>query len=203
MNLINRAKNLLLTPKTEWQAIAAEQPNINQLIMNYLVPFVLLGALASFIGYGIIGFGVLGIRIAGMGWGLYYAITRIILGIGSVYITALVVDALAPSFGSEKNFGRSMQLVVYASTPSLVAGLFSFLPLLSGLIALAGAVYSIYLWYLGIGPIKQTAEDKKVVYLLVTYAVLLVAYFLISMVLGIILLPLFGLSSAMSGGFHL
>lgn len=203
MNLINRAKNLLLTPKTEWQVIAAEQPNNNQLIMSYLLPLVLLSAVASFIGYGIIGFGVLGIRVVGMGWGLYYAITRIILGIGSVYVTAFVVDALAPSFGSEKNLGRSMQLVVYASTPSLVAGLFTFLPLLSGLVALAGAIYSIYLWYLGIGPMKQTPEDKKVVYLLVTYAVLLVVYFVISMVLGLILMPLFGLSSALSGGFHL
>lgn len=203
MNLINRAKNLLLTPKTEWQVIAAEQPNNNQLIMSYLLPLVLLSAVASFIGYGIIGFGVLGIRVVGMGWGLYYAITRIILGIGSVYVTAFVVDALAPSFGSEKNLGRSMQLVVYASTPSLVAGLFTFLPLLSGLVALAGAIYSIYLWYLGIGPMKQTPEDKKVVYLLVTYAVLLVVYFVISMVLGLILLPLFGLSSGLSGGFHL
>ncbi len=203
MNLINRAKNLLLTPKTEWQVIAAEQPNNNQLIMSYLLPLVLLSAVASFIGYGIIGFGILGIRVVGMGWGLYYAITRIILGIGSVYVTAFVVDALAPSFGSEKNLGRSMQLVVYASTPSLVAGLFTFLPLLSGLVALAGAIYSIYLWYLGIGPMKQTPEDKKVVYLLVTYAVLLVVYFVISMVLGLILLPLFGLSSGLSGGFHL
>lgn len=202
MSLVNRAKNMLLTPKTEWQAISLEQPVNNNIIMNFLVPLVLLGALAAFIGYGFIGFSVLGIHTAGISWGIYNAILRVVLGIGSVYITAFILDALAPSFGSQKDFGRSLQLVVYGSTPSLVAGLFAFLPLLSGLASLAGAVYSIYLWYLGLGPIKNTPEDKKVVFLLVTYAVLLVAYFIISLVLGLILLPIFGLG-AMAGGFHL
>lgn len=193
---------MLLTPKTEWQVISLEQPVNNQIIMGYLVPFVLLGALAAFIGYGLIGFSVLGYHTGGISWGIYNAILRIILGIGSVYVTALVLDALAPSFGSQKDFGRSLQLVVYASTPSLVAGLFAFFPLLSGIVALAGAVYSIYLWYLGLGPIKNTPEDKKVVYLLVTYAVLLVAYFILSAIVGLILLPIFGLG-AMGAGFHL
>ncbi len=202
MSLVNRAKNMLLTPKTEWQAISLEQPVNNNIIMGYLVPFVLLAAAAAFIGYGLIGFSVLGFHTVGISWGIYNAILRIVLGIGSVYVTAFVLDALAPSFGSQKDFGRSLQLVVYGSTPSLVAGLFAFLPLLAGLVALAGAVYSIYLWYLGLGPIKNTPEDKKVVFLLVTYAVLLVAYFILTAILGLILLPIFGLG-AMAGGFHL
>lgn len=202
MNLVNRAKNMLLTPKTEWQAVLEEQPVNNQIIMGYLVPFVLLGAVAAFIGYGLIGFSVLGFHTVGVSWGIYNAILRIVLGIGSMYVTAFVLDALAPSFGSQKDMGRSMQLVVYGSTPSLVAGLFAFLPLLSGIVALAGAVYSIYLWYLGLGPIKNTPEDKKVVYLLVTYAVLLVVYFILSAILALILLPIFGLGT-MAGGFHL
>ena len=54
-----------------------------------------------------------------------------------MYITALVVDALAPSFGSEKNFGRSLQLVAYGSTPTLVAGLFQILPLLASIESVA------------------------------------------------------------------
>ncbi|MEO7210063.1 MAG: YIP1 family protein, partial [Chitinophagaceae bacterium] len=94
------------------------------------------------------------------------------------------------------------QLVVYASTPSLVAGLFAFLPLLSSIVVLAGVVYTIYLWYLGLGPIKNTPEDKKVVYLLVTYAVLLVVYLILSAILALILIPIFGLG-ALAGGFHL
>ncbi len=202
MNLVNRAKNMLLTPKTEWQVISLEQPVNNQIIMGYLVPFVLLGALAAFIGYGLIGYNVLGIHTGSISWGIYNAIRGIILGIGSVYLTAFVLDALAPSFGSQKDFGRSLQLVVYASTPSLVAGLFAFLPLLSSIVVLAGVVYTIYLWYLGLGPIKNTPEDKKVVYLLVTYAVLLVVYLILSAILALILIPIFGLG-ALAGGFHL
>ena len=84
-----------------------------------------------------------------------------------MYITAFVVDALAPSFGSEKNFGRSFQLVAYGATPGLVAGLFAILPLLAGIGGLVGAVYSVYLWYIGLTPLKNTPEDKKVTYLVI------------------------------------
>src|SRR5689334_872699 len=131
MNLINRAKNMLFTPKTEWMVVAAETPNPGQIVMGYVVPLALAGAVAAFIGFGLIGLGFLG---ASTTWGLMYALIILINSILSVYITAFVVDALAPSFGSEKNFGRSMQLVAYGATPTLVAGLFMILPLLAGII---------------------------------------------------------------------
>ena len=119
--------------------------------------------------------------------------------VAGLLLTAFVVDALAPSFGSEKNFGRSLQLVAYGATPALVAGLFQILPLLSAIVGLAGAIYSLYLWYIGLGPIKNTPEDKKIVYLIVTFAVLLVVYFVVGAILTALLLPIFGLSY----GLHL
>ena len=30
MNLVDRAKNIIMTPKTEWPVIAAEEPNTNR-----------------------------------------------------------------------------------------------------------------------------------------------------------------------------
>ncbi len=193
MNLINRAKNMILTPKTEWEAVAAEKADVNQIIINYVVPFTIAGAVAAFIGYGLIGFGFGLFRFVGTSWGIYYALLLIIRYVAGMLITAFVADALAPSFGSEKNFGKSLQLVVYGSTPAFVAGLFSILPFLSAIIIGAGSIYSIYLWYLGLGPVKKTPEDKKIVYLIVTFAILLVVYFVIGAILRIILLPIFGL----------
>jgi hypothetical protein len=34
MNIVERAKNIIMTPKTEWSVIAGEQPNIAQIITN-------------------------------------------------------------------------------------------------------------------------------------------------------------------------
>lgn len=200
MNLVTRVKNMLVSPKTEWEVIAAEQPNANQIITGFVVPLTLIGALAAFIGYGFIGSSILGVRIVSISWGIYYAIVKLLLGILSVYITAFVVDALAPSFESEKHQGRSMQLVAYGSTPALVAAFFTLLPPVAGVVTLIGGIYSIYLWYLGLGPIKKTPEDKKVIYLVVIFIAMLVVYLIISYIISLILLPMFGLGAY--GGFR-
>ena len=97
------------------------------------------------------------------------------------------MDMLAPSFGSEKNMNKSAQLVAYSATPSYVAGLLSFIPVLGWLISIAGWAYGIYLMYLGIGPLKKTPEDKKAVYMIVTYVIMIVIYFVIAAILGAVL----------------
>ncbi len=185
---------MILSPKTEWNTVASEEPNNNQLIMGYLIPLTLIGAIAAFVGYGLIGVSVFGYKYVGMEWGIYHALVKLILGVLSVYITAFVLDALAPSFGSEKNMGRSLQLVVYGSTPSLVAAIFSIFPSIAGVISLIAAIYTIYVLYLGFGPVKKTPEDKKVIYMIVCIVVLIVVYFIIGAILGAILMPLFNLN---------
>jgi hypothetical protein len=117
MNLIDRVKNIIVTPNKEWDVITTEQPDAGKIITGYVLPLAGLAAIAAFIGYGLIGFNMLGFRISGIDWGLYQALTILIGAIVSVYITALVVDLLAPSFASEKNFNRSVQLVAYSFTP--------------------------------------------------------------------------------------
>ena len=95
--------------------------------------------------------------------GITNGLTTFIVSLAAIYITALIVDALAPSFKSEKNFGRSLQLAVYGYTPAWVAGILNIIPSLSWLSFLAG-LYGIYLMFLAFTPIKKTPEDKKVTY---------------------------------------
>jgi hypothetical protein len=194
MNLIERAKNMLLSPKTEWNVVAAEVPDSNKIVMGYLVPLTIVGAIAAFIGYAFVGASGFGIEIKGMEWGIYAALEKLVLGIASAYLTAFVVDMLAPSFNSEKNMGRSLQLVVYGYTPSLVAALFAIIPALGGIMMLIGGIYTLYLLYIGFTPIKKTPEDKKPIYFIVCIVVLIVIYFIISKILTAILLPALGLS---------
>lgn len=199
MNLVERVKNMLLTPKNEWNVIAGEAPDPTTILKTFVIPLTVAGAIAAFIGYGLIGFRVMGYHTVGINWGLYYAINKIVLGILSVYITAYIVDSLAPFFQSEKNFGRSFQLVAYGASPGLVAGLFSFLPLLTGIVGLAGAVYTVYLWYIGLSPIKNTPSDKKLIYLVVIFLSLVIVYFFIAMIIRALMMPLFGPSMMMVG----
>ena len=54
-------------------------------------------------------------------------------------------------------------------------------------------LYGIYLWYLGLGPMKKTPEDKKVVYLIVSILVMIVVFIVVGLVLGKILGSIFNI----------
>ena len=198
MNLIDRVKNIIVTPNKEWDVITTEQPDAGKIITGYVLPLAGLAAIAAFIGYGLIGFNMLGFKVSGINWGLYQALTILIGAVVSVYITALVVDLLAPSFGSEKNFNRSVQLVAYSFTPIWVGGLLSIFPPIAMIGGLFG-LYGLYLLYLGIPKLKNTPADKHVGYFVVTLIVTIVVYMVIGWILQSLLMNIFGLSYGYGG----
>lgn len=199
MSLIDRAKNIILTPKTEWDAIGAEEATLGKVITTYIIPLALIPAIAGFIGYGLIGYSVpfFG-KVSGISWGINHAIINFVSPIIGCIITAFVVDMLAPSFGSEKNMGRSAQLVAYSYTPALIGGALNILPMLGVLGALFG-LYGIYLMYLGMPKMMKTPEDKVVVYMLVSILILIVVSVIMTFILGILMASVLGLGG-LGGG---
>lgn len=179
MNLIQRAKNILVTPKTEWNAVVGETATIGSLATGYVLPLSLIPAIAGFLGT---------MFFAGIFWGVGYGIAMAVLSVvGSILafvIGSYIVDALAPSFKSEKNIGASAQLMAYSATAIWVAGILSLIPILGWLAALAGAAYAIYLMYLGLGPVKKTPEDQRVLYVIVAIVIYWVIYAIIVMFIG-------------------
>lgn len=193
INLVDRAKNIIVQPQKEWDVIAAERPNSGQILTGYVLILVAAAALAAFIGYAFVGFNVLGYRYKGMDWGIYQALTVFLGGILSVYITSLVVDMLAPTFNSEKNFDRSFQLVAYSFTPAWIGGLLMIIPSISFIGSLFG-LYGLYLMYIGIPKIKKTPADKHTSYFVVILVVTILVYIVIGYLLATILGNIFGLS---------
>jgi hypothetical protein len=193
MNLVDRAKNIIMTPKAEWPVIAAEEPNATAIMTGYVIPLALIPAVASIIGYGLIGRGFM----HSFTWGIALGVTSFVSTVLGVYLTAFVVDFLAPNFASQKNFGRAMQLVAYSYTPAWVAGVLNIVPALGVIGTLAG-LYGLYLLYLGYPHTMKTPQDKVVIYLVVTVVVLIVIYMILAAILTGILLGAFGLS-ALSG----
>lgn len=189
MSLIDRAKNIILTPKTEWPVIAGEEPNVSQVITAYVLPLALIPAIASIIGYGIIGLVVTSFR-----WGIAMGLVEFVTALVGVYVTAFVIDFLAPNFSSQKNIGRSVQLVAYAFTPVWVAGIFYIVPALGILVLLAG-IYGLYLMYLGLPVLMKTPQDKTVPYLVVSIIAVILVYWVIWMIVKVIFLGIFGLSA--------
>jgi Yip1 domain len=193
MSLLNRAKNIIANPAKEWDVIALEQPDTGKIITGYVLPLAGAAAVAAFIGYGLIGVNAGFLKIAGTNWGIYYALNMLIGAIAGVFVSAFVIDALAPSFGSEKNMGRSVQLVAYAYTPAWVGGLLSIIPSIA-LIGTLFGLYGLYLLYLGMPKLKKTPEDKRIGYFIVSLVIIIVVYMVIGLIMSRILMPALGLS---------
>jgi hypothetical protein len=181
MSFITRAKNILLSPASEWLVIDTETETPQTLLGKYVIPMALIPAVAYFIGYGLIGVDAFFFRFGGITWGVLMACNSFITSIVGYFISTYVIDALAPSFDSPKNLGKSAQLVAYSYTASWVAGIFHILPTL-GILVILG-LYGIYLFYLGLPILKKTPEDKRVVYMIVSAIVIVV----VSAVVGFII----------------
>lgn len=187
MNLVDRAKNIMLTPKTEWPVIAAEAPNATAIVTGYVIPLALIPAVATVIGTGLIG-GIMGTSLT---WGIGMGVVSFISTVLGVYLTALVMNFLAPNFGSQKDFGRAMQTVAYAYTPAWVAGILNIIPAIGWLGALLG-LYGLYLMYLGLPHTMKTPQDKVVLYLIVTIIVLVIVFAILGAILGGIMAAVLG-----------
>ncbi|PKP21603.1 MAG: hypothetical protein CVU05_06405 [Bacteroidetes bacterium HGW-Bacteroidetes-21] len=198
-NMFARITGIITKPAEEWLKIKAEQADAKKIILTYVLPLTLIAGLCTILGYGLIGKSVsipfLGsITQKGWGLGLNYGLISIISSVIAVFVSALVIDLLAPSFKSEKNFGRSTQLVAYAMTPMWIGGILSIIPSVAWVGSLVG-LYGIYLMYLGLEPIKSTPKEQTIAYFIVSILVIVVSYFILSLIIGAIL-AIFFLGSA-------
>jgi hypothetical protein len=183
MSLVDRAKNILLTPKTEWAAIAAETTSIKELYMGYAVVLAAIGPIANIIGFGLIGAHVpfTGVTYRWpLGTALEYAVVAYALSLGGVFVLALIIDGLAPTFGGQKNQLQALKVAVYSSTASWVAGIFTIIPALA-LLSLVG-LYSLYLLYAGLPVLMKSPQDKAMGYTVVTIICAIVLYFVVGII---------------------
>ena len=185
MEIIDRIKNILVTPKTEWVTIDEENAPHMKVFTGYVLPLAAIPAIASFIGYGIIGYSVLGIHVGGtVSLGIRQAIIQYITMVGGAYLTAYVINFLAENFGARNNLDKAFSLVAYAYTPAFVAGVFYIIPSLSWLASLAG-IYSLYLLYIGLKPLMQSPEEKTTTYFVVSLLVMVAVFMVLGFVLGL------------------
>lgn len=173
MNLVDRAKNILLKPKEEWAVISAEPHTVQDLYTGYVMILAAIPAVASFIGFSLIGISTF---VGSYRWpittGITHMILQYVLNLGWVYVLALIIDALAPNFGGEKNFMQALKVSAFSPTAMWLAGIFSIIPA----IAILGIVglYSLYLLYVGLPLLMKTPAEKAMPYTVVVIIIAIV-----------------------------
>lgn len=198
--LMARAKAILLSPKSEWPVIAGEPTTVADLYKGYAIWLAALPAIFTFLKMSVIGTSVMfaGTFRVGIGAGLTTMVMSYVLGLAMLYVLALIVDALAPSFGGQKNSIQAFKVVVYAYTASWVAGIAQILPGLGILLMIAGGIYSIYLMYLGLPQTMKCPPEKAAGYT----AVIVIVAIVVGAVIGVVVGSVAGVGSMMSGSSY-
>lgn len=191
MSLIDRAKNILLSPKQEWAKIDSEPATVGGLFTGYAVILALLPVIGTLIAVSL-SWGPY--RYFGFNYFLVSSIAGYIIGLGILYLMGIIANALAPSFDGAKSDVSAMKLVVYSATPGWIAGFFGFIPGLNILLSLAAFGYSAYLLYLGSQAVVKVPEGKAVGYTAVT----IIIWIVLSMVITAVIVG--ALVTALIGG---
>jgi hypothetical protein len=173
MNLVERVKAILVTPKTEWAVIDGETGDANYLFTNYVAILAAVPAVASFLGLSFSGVGV--------GSALIFGILVYVLHCVAWYVQALIIDALAPTFGGRKDLPSALKVSAYSATAVWLAGIFQLIPLLA-ILTLLG-LYSIYLLWLGLPVLMKTPPERATAY---TAAVVVIMVVIMAVVTGIL-----------------
>ncbi|HEV7633155.1 MAG TPA: Yip1 family protein [Steroidobacteraceae bacterium] len=196
-NLITRVTNILKTPKSEWPVIAAEPATIGGIYTNYVLVLAAIGPVCSLIKTSLfgVGLGPLGTYRVGLSSGITTAVLSYALSLLSIYILSLIINALAPSFGGQKDSVQSFKAAAYAATAAWVAGFGQLIPWLGLLITIAGAVYCFYLLFLGLPYTMKAPADRAVGYTVVIVVVAIV----LSWVVGLLTAGVMGSGAALLG----
>jgi hypothetical protein len=201
--IIARAKNILLTPRTEWPVIAAEPETVGGLFSGYIVVMAAIPAVIGFLSMSVIGQSnfLLGSYRTPMATGLEIAVVSYVFSLLGVFVLALIVEALAPTFGGEKNRVQAVKTVAYAYTAGWVASIIGIVPGLGIISGLAGLVYGLYLLNLGLPFTMKCPPEKSLGYTVVSIIAAIIVYFIIGLAMRPFYSPAFGLGHSY-GGLH-
>ena len=191
MDIVARAKGLLLEPETEWRTIAAESTDARSLFTGYAMILSAIPPVAGLIGFSLLGaaIGIGGlIGQLGFGWLLGHAIAQYVLGLFAIWVESLIIGFLAPYFDGRAEGVTALKLAVFSPTAAWLAGIFSLIPVL-GVLGILG-LYSIYTLYVGLPILTGCPKDKTIVFL----GALVVSWIILILLFGMVAarLALFG-----------
>lgn len=150
MDIVARAKGLLMNPVQEWGLIAAEPADTATLFRSYVIPLAAVPAVAGLIGTMLMGGGLM----------LGSAVVGYVLALVGIFVLAKIVEMLAPRFGGPADPAAALKLAAYAPTASWVGGAFMIIPWIGWIPALAGGLYSLFLFYIGTPTVMRIPQGR-------------------------------------------
>lgn len=183
-NLVQRVQDILLRPRPTWEVIDAETATVNGLYTRYAMILAALPAVASLIGNLALSPMMGHLAPYSFAGSIVWAVLQYGLALVGIYVFARVVEALAPSFDGTPDQIQAFKAVIYGATASWVGGALIFVPIIGWLIAIAGGLYSLYLFYLGLPKLMKVPETKALGFVAVSIILAVVIQMVIGWIAG-------------------
>jgi hypothetical protein len=187
MGTINSALSLVRNPASYITENKDAPATVMGIMVNYVAVLAAIPFFATLIGYLwyydlFIPFGFAGSFIA---YAFLYAFLLYIFDVIAVYVVALVIGFLAPTFGSSTDKIKALKLAAFIFTPGFLIGILDIIPFL-GILTILGILYGLYILYLGLPIILNTPKDRVVTYVVAVVVATFIVYFVVAAIIGVI-----------------
>jgi hypothetical protein len=157
-----RCRDVLLHPVRVWDTIATEPGDLKDVFYPYavilgLIPAIMMVIAGTAMNSAITRVGTMGWSMAVYAGGLLFTLT-----------VGALMRILAPLFGARKSLVHACRVLIYASTPVLIAGILGLIPFLGILLTFLAMPWALVLFYLGIGRVMDTRGARQVLFTLTT-----------------------------------
>jgi hypothetical protein len=181
MDIVSRAKNILISPRTEWAVIATERTTPVSLYVGYVCILAAIPAIAMFLEVLI----YTGSFVGAIALASFQYVPELV----ALFICGFIAAKLAPHVGGQDDINQGLKLVAYSLTPHWLSGVLHIVPPIFPLadmlwfVLIIASLYGICLCYLGVPVLMKTPADKTIVYMIGVVAVTVAATAIVAAVL--------------------
>jgi hypothetical protein len=156
---------MLVQPRQEWATINGEFTRAPAIFWSYVIPVSAVTPVAYLLGAVLFQeqgtlFGTVETTV---GAGVQDAVIRYLFGLANVFILGLALDLLASVFSGQANRVQALKVAAYSSTPAWLFGVLAIVPKL-GRYSIVGALWSLYLVYLGAPLLMKVSTERATVF---------------------------------------
>jgi hypothetical protein len=162
MEMLRRFVLLIFRPTAEWDVIADERTSVDVLIRRVILPLSLGAPIATVIGMSMFdrdwdpvhGYLVPADQIFAAGAATFFG------SVGSILLLAAIFVAIAPMYGSSRDYTAALKVAAYGAIPVLIAGATLVLPIMA-IVAMVALCHTCYLYWVGVRRVLAVAPGSQ------------------------------------------
>jgi hypothetical protein len=185
VEVFERAKAMVLSPSLEWRRVEPESGDSGYVFANYVAFLAAIPPICRVLRRGVFGWAqrLHHLHHGGFFSSLFGGIVHYLVTFVVVYVMAVVIDGLAPTFSAPKNPQNALKLAAYSMTPIWLAGVFALIPGL-GFLRLLAVIYAVYVLWLGLPILMKSPSDKTGPYALAILVSAIILSIVVSAIFG-------------------